>query len=173
MPLQRRLNPEVSFYRSYDTYVAGFGDPLSDYWMSLTEMHNLTAAQPAILYLRFVTMAGGSAWAIYDSFAIGDAGSNFLLTVSGYRGTAGDCLEENNGSMFSTPDADNDLSTSHCASVRNGGFWFGDTSDQCGGANPNGKLGILSNEKFVVHWFYYNHDFQEMRYFEMMMYIRN
>ena len=172
--MQIRRDPSFNFNRNYAEYVAGFGDPLSDYWMSLTELHDLTNEQPAILYLRLEDRVGDASWAIYDSFEIADASSNFRMTISGYQGTAGDCLILANGIDFSAPDADNDPhGISNCAADRESGFWFGDTGNTCGGASPNGRLDVAQNNKIAAHWYYHKNSFEGLKYFEMYIHVRN
>ena len=168
LPIQIRRDPSFDFNRDYVDYVEGFGDPLTDYWMSLTEMHDLTLTLPAILYIRFEDRTGGVAWAIYDTFSVDDASSNFRVTITGYKGTAGDCLTENNGMEFSARDVDNDpYGVLDCAVTRESGFWFGDSLGYCGGANPNGRLDVVEVDKEAAHWYWHQNNFVGLKYFEM------
>ena len=80
---------------------------------------------------------GNSRYAEYDVFNVGDRNSDYILTVGGYDGNAGDSLASNNGMKFSTYNRDNDRNTyywSSCASTRRGGWWY----NNCGHANLNG-----------------------------------
>ena len=51
---------------------------------------------------------GDTAYAVYDTFSVGDASSNYELTIGTYSGTAGDSLSYHNNMTFSTKDRDND-----------------------------------------------------------------
>ena len=68
--------------------------------MELEEMHNLTSLQTAMLHIRFEDRPGLKAWATYDTFAVGDAASNYQIKVLRYSGTAGDELSVVNGQQF-------------------------------------------------------------------------
>ena len=58
---------------------------------------------------------------MHTSFSVGDSASKYILTVSGYSGTAGDSLRVHNGYRFSTRDQDNG---SKCAQCYKGGWWY-------------------------------------------------
>ena len=40
--IQRRMDGSVDFYRNWASYVDGFGDPNSEYWLGLKNIHCLT-----------------------------------------------------------------------------------------------------------------------------------
>ena len=65
---------------------------------------------------------GNSAYAKYTSFSVGDSSSKYILSVSGYNGTAGDYLAYHNRQKFSTRDQDNDAWGSNCA--YEGAWWY-------------------------------------------------
>ena len=46
---------------------------------------------------------------MYESFSVGDASTNYRLTIGTYSGTARDSLEYLNNMAFSTKDRDNDV----------------------------------------------------------------
>ncbi len=134
--IQRRVDGSVDFYRGWDDYVAGFGDPTGNFWAGLDNIHELTSGATTELYVSMSTFEGESAWARYSSFSVGDAASGYELTVSGYSGTAGDSLTYHNTMKFTTYDKDQDgLNGGNCAVTFKGAFWH----DICHLANPNGQ----------------------------------
>lgn len=74
-------------------------------------------------------------YAEYNNFAIGDEHSLYSLTVSGYKGTAGNALGSHNSMPFSTFDKDNDDARRNCAQRFHGGWWF----KSCLSSNLNGE----------------------------------
>ena len=86
----------------------------------------------------------------YDTFYIGDAASFYQLHISGHSGRLGDALENDNGSAFSTKDADNDnTDTRHCAVFRRGGWWH--SSRDCTNARVNGDWDV-SGQPYAISW---------------------
>ena len=95
---QRRMDGSVDFYRNWTDYQQGFGNLSGDF-------------------------EGNLAYAQYTSFSVGDSASKYILSVSGYSGTAGDSLGRHNGDRFSTRDQDNDVwSGGNCAQTFKGGW---------------------------------------------------
>lgn len=79
---------------------------------------------------------GGKYFAHYSQFSIGDEVSRYELSVSGYRGTAGDSLQWHDGKMFSTRDQDHDTwAQVNCAAQHRGAWWYAD----CFSCNLNGE----------------------------------
>ena len=133
--IQRRVDDSVDFERMWADYVAGFGSPSGNYWAGINKIHALTSDSTTELYVFMDTFEGESAWARYSSFSVGDAASNYMMTVSGYSGTAGDAMAFQNGMQFTKIDNDNDAdSTRNCAVVFRGGWWY----KNCHNTNPYG-----------------------------------
>ena len=58
------------------------------------------------------------------SFFYKTQADNYRLRITTYSGSAGDSLSYSNGYQFSTPDEDNDGSSSyHCASIHESSWW--------------------------------------------------
>ena len=126
--IQRRVNASVSFERSWDDYVAGFGDVDGNYWIGLQTMHELTSAQPMSLQIDLEPYNIAYLEVNYQQFLIGDAASQYQLTISGYSTTSTDATETFNyhsGFGFTTYDRDNDSNGGNCAVGSRGGWWFG------------------------------------------------
>ena len=117
-----------------------------------------------MLYVRFEDRSGGSAWALYDTFAVGDVDTNYQMTVSGYSGTAADSLTSHSGTEFTARDVDNDsYDIDNCAVLRQGGFWYA----HCGASSPNGWLDFTGATSSAVHWWHYTANYQSLKSFEM------
>ena len=139
--IQRRVDDSVSFDRDWDDYVNGFGDITGNYWAGLEKIHEMTTAQPMTLIVDVETFGGEPFSMVYETFSVGDAASNYKLTVTGFSTSSnrlkGDLfVTEHNGAMFSTRDKDHDTAQINCAlkSSLSGGWWYGD----CGGLFLNG-----------------------------------
>ena len=73
---------------------------------------------------------------------IGDVSTEYVLTVGGYSGTAGDSFGYHSGMKFSTKDNDNDVRNDNCATRYTGAWWY----NGCYYSNLNGQY--LDG----VHW---------------------
>ena len=139
--IQRRVDASVSFERSWDEYVAGFGEVDGNFWLGLEAIHNLTTACPMSLQIDVVPFNLPAVSIPYPQFQVGDAASRYLLTVT--SDTPGhynlyNSFNFHSRKRFSTYDRDNDSSHgSHCASDHRAGWWFG----ACHRLNLNGVYG--------------------------------
>ena len=131
---QRRTNGAQDFYRNWNDYVRGFGDMSGEFWLGLQKIRRLTASSTQ-LRVDLADFNGNELYAKYNTFSVGDDDSKYRLTVSGYSGTAGDCLTTHNNYQFSTKDQDNDdYSGFHCAQFHTGAWWY----NRCGLSSLNG-----------------------------------
>ncbi|ELT96124.1 hypothetical protein CAPTEDRAFT_130385, partial [Capitella teleta] len=161
---QRRVDGSVDFYRGWQSYVQGFGDPQKEFWLGNEPLHVLTGSGYTVLRVDMSDFEGVSAYAEYNSFNVLGADVNYIMFCSGYSGTAGDSLAYSNGTQFTTFDADNDLRLGgNCASAFRGAFWY----HNCHTANPNGEyLSIAFGQG--VNWssfkgYQYSLEFIEMK----------
>ncbi|XP_078578645.1 microfibril-associated glycoprotein 4-like [Branchiostoma floridae x Branchiostoma japonicum] len=123
--IQRRVNGGENFFRSWDDYKAGFGQPTGELWFGNDRLHQLTTGRDYQLYVELEDQEGEKAFALYSSFQVGSAEEKYRLTVSGYNGTAGDALDKHNQQFFSTRDMDNDGNEAiNCALGYRGGWWY-------------------------------------------------
>ena len=132
---QQRYDGSINFYRGWEDYENGFGSPNGEYWAGLRRIHELTQSGHWILRVELEAFDRSMAFAEYDAFEIGDATSNYKLTIGSYNGTAGDSLESHNNTMFTTYDRNNDKWTGNCAEYQEGAWWH---RDDCGYSNLNG-----------------------------------
>jgi len=101
--------------------------------LSFMRLHLLTSSQHYRLRMEMLLESDGLWYSTeYWKFHIGDeATDKYRLDVDGYSGDAGNPLQTpgtsgfiHDGLNFSTYDHDNDLSSTNCASSKNGGWWF-------------------------------------------------
>ncbi|XP_078596857.1 microfibril-associated glycoprotein 4-like [Branchiostoma floridae x Branchiostoma japonicum] len=129
--IQKRQDGRVDFYRDWDAYKRGFGDP-REFWIGLEHIYRLTRDRPTDLRVTVADSGGTEKFARYRGFKVEDEDTNYTLRLGLYlEGSAGDSLEYHRDMAFSTPDRDNDRSASNCADDGKGAWWFKDchTSD--------------------------------------------
>ncbi|XP_044193606.1 microfibril-associated glycoprotein 4-like isoform X2 [Thunnus albacares] len=157
---QRRMDGSVNFYRPWDHYKEGFGIAAGEYWLGLESLFHLTLRKKYELLVDMEDFSGNKASARYSSFSIDPESDGYTLHVSGFTdGGAGDSLSYHNGQKFTTFDKDQDSSSSNCAKLRLGAFWYSD----CHNANPNGvyRWGADDTVTYVgVEWYQWKgHDY--------------
>ncbi|XP_061176990.1 ficolin-2-like [Saccostrea echinata] len=134
--IQRRQDGTTDFYRTWSEYKQGFGDPSKNYWIGNDAIYELTRNKDQELRVELQRFNGDKAYAKYSTFYVGDEGSKYILTVSGYSGTAGDSMADNNGMKFSTKNQDNDqYGSGACATSYHGAWWY----NTCTLSNLNGE----------------------------------
>ena len=151
--IQRRVDSSVSFDRNYTEYVNGFGDLPGNMWLGLDKIHAITYAGVELKVTMESFNEGDSAYADYKLFSVDDAESGYVMTVSGYSGTAGNSLAHHNGRKFSSKDLDQDDHASYNCAAAHGAFWHGN----CHHANPNGKY-LAGHHKSLgdgVNWYHF------------------
>ncbi|XP_041262841.1 tenascin isoform X3 [Onychostruthus taczanowskii] len=159
----RRQNGKQDFYKNWNTYVAGFGDPKDEFWIGLENLHKITSQG---LYELRVDLRdkGDTAYAVYDRFSVGDAKSRYRLRVDGYSGTAGDSMTYHNGRSFSTFDKDHDSAITNCALSYKGAFWY----KNCHRVNLMGRYGDNSHSQ-GVNWFHWKGHEYSIQFAEMKL----
>ncbi|XP_036431244.1 fibrinogen-like protein 1 [Colossoma macropomum] len=164
--LQRRTGGQVSFNRDWKAYEDGFGNLKGEHWLGLSNIWALTDGKSATLRVDLWDFEGGSAYAQYQDFNIGNTRTNYKLHVGAYSGNAGDAIRgtyagiDQNGYGFSTFDRDNDgcspcifgdIATNDCSAKNGGGWWF----SRCGSANLHGDWHPGTANRFWasgLHW---------------------
>ena len=121
---QRRRDGSVNFFRNWSDYQQGFGNLSGEFWLGLEKIYHLTS-NPTELRVDIRDFYENSGYAHYTNFSIGDSASQYILSISGYSGTAGDSLEGHDGYRFSTKDQDNDAACNfNCAKCYEGAWWY-------------------------------------------------
>ena len=104
---QRRKDGSVNFRRrGWIDCQQGFGNLSGEFWLGLEKIHRLTSTATQ-LRVDLGDFQGNSRFAQYSRFSVGDSVSEYILSVSGYSGTAGDSLAYQNRQKFSTFDNEN------------------------------------------------------------------
>ena len=151
--IQRRINGSISFNRNWTDYVYGFGDLESEFWYGLEKINCLTERDDVELRIELGNGTEPSVIWTYKLFKVGDATTNFKLTIGPGVKVKGnwtyDTMAYHNGAPFSTPDHQTDTT---CASSRGSGWWF----KNCLYSNLNGKYPFQnpynSNPYYWLTW---------------------
>ena len=155
--IQRRVDASVSFERSWDEYATGFGDTDCNFWLGLDTIHDLTTVQPMRLQIDVVPYNYPEASIPYQQFHVGDAASDYLLTItsdtSGYN-TLYTSFKYSSGNVFSTYDRNNH-NADNCAQSYRAGWWF----NSCTFVNLNGVYGGSGLPS--MHMRYISNDYYE------------
>ncbi|VDH98910.1 Hypothetical predicted protein [Mytilus galloprovincialis] len=106
--IQRRIDGSVNFQRNWTDYENGFGNLNGEYWLGNEHIHSLTSSGKYELRIDLTDKSNTEKYAVYKTFAVGNAASKYQLTVGDYSGNAGDKMAYHNGMKFSTTDQDND-----------------------------------------------------------------
>ncbi|XP_071177500.1 ficolin-2-like [Mytilus edulis] len=133
---QRRIDGSTDFYRTWQEYKEGFGNVTSEFWLGNDNLHKILSTGNFKLRIDLEDWNGEMRYAEYDTFAVGNETTNYVLTIANYNGNAGDSLTTPDGYGFTTWDKDNDESPHiNCGVTEHAGWWF----NWCTNGNPNGK----------------------------------
>ena len=172
---QRRQDGSVDFKRYWTEYENGFGDLTGEFWLGLSKIHRLTKEGSNTLRVDLGDFEGNTAYANYSTFSISDGSTEYILTVGGYSGTAGDSLidlgfyshqHQHNGMRFTTRDNKNDLDNNNCADAYNGAWWF----NNCLQSHLNGRYYTNPTEAAPWHgiiWSDWKGDSYSLKFTEM------
>ena len=141
--IQRRINGRLDFKNRYWVeYEDGFGSLNDEFWLGLRSMHCLTSSYGRWeLRIDYRLPNGEKSYLHYGNFAVGNAASQYRLTISGFDGSrkqtddpfhSGTPL---NGMPFSAKD----YSTGSCA--RDYGGWWHNNARGCGYTCLNNQYG--------------------------------
>ncbi|VDI43929.1 ficolin [Mytilus galloprovincialis] len=166
---QRRLNGCINFYRDWNSYKNGFGNPSEEYWLGNEAIHEITSHGNHELRIEMTDFDGNFKYAEYRVFGIGDEADGYPLLIFSYTGTAGKdkCIIFNitygdslyksihshttNSMKFTTYDRDNDIHPYNCAKIYSGAWWYTD----CHLSNLNGKYlgGYHKSAADGIEWY--------------------
>ncbi|XP_076808012.1 ficolin-1-like [Clavelina lepadiformis] len=136
MVFQRRIDGNLDFYKTWEFYRRGFGDINKEFWFGLKNLHTITSSGNYELRVDIQDFDYNWAFAKYSSFSVGSEDTNYILSVSGYSGNAGDALAEHNNKAFTTKDEDHDTNNAvNCAVRYHGAWWY----RRCHHSNLNGQ----------------------------------
>lgn len=138
-------SPALRFYKPWQDYRNGFGDPESSYfWFGNEKLYQLLTRGNWKLRVDVQSNDTGKWYsAEYESLRLSGEASKYVLNVAGYAGDAGDAFNvaatsyhATNGMRFSTFDRDNDnTGKTNCAGAAEGGWWW----NYCGTSGLNGN----------------------------------
>ncbi|CAC5417477.1 Fibrinogen-like protein 1,Fibrinogen-like protein A,Tenascin,Angiopoietin-1,Fibrinogen C domain-containing protein 1-A,Techylectin-like protein,Microfibril-associated glycoprotein 4,Tenascin-R,Ficolin-1,Fibroleukin [Mytilus coruscus] len=142
--IQKRIDGTIDFYRDWQEYKDGFGNVNLEYWLGNDNLHKILSTQNYKLRIDLEDWNGDTRYAEYDTFVVGNENTNYMLTVTGYSGDAGDSMinpprgsmYQINGMEFTTFDRDNDKHSINAAVSKHSGWWFKISTD----GNLNGKF---------------------------------
>uniref|UniRef100_A0A1X7T529 Fibrinogen C-terminal domain-containing protein n=1 Tax=Amphimedon queenslandica TaxID=400682 RepID=A0A1X7T529_AMPQE len=161
---QRRQDGSVDFYRNWTDYENGFGDPTGEFWLGLSKIHRLTKEGSNTLRVDLGDFEGNTSYANYSTFSVGNSSTEYILTVEGYSGTAGDCMDLYNGYRFTTRDNDNDAWHRNCAQDFTGAWWY----NKCLNSNLNGQYcNTATYDTQGVTWLCWKNNYVTLKFSEM------
>lgn len=125
---QKRVDGSVDFYRRWNDYVQGFGDPATNYWLGLELIHQMTKRDSPTSFLAIGEKGDGTVREIIQSdFSIGDESTNYRLHAGVNIHAVNSVKNEFHkidGMDFSTRDRDNDKTGGSCATSHKSGWWY-------------------------------------------------
>lgn len=165
---QRRQDGSVDFYRSWQEYKTGFGDPAAEHWLGNEKLHLLTNRNKMCeLYISMESWKSVVGYARYKNFSIEDESNAYRLHIGNFTGinVGKDSLRYHNNMKFTTKDNDNDLNSKNCATSNDIGAWWYDSCDQCG---LNGLYNETSSDK-GIEWDGFPGGSTYMKFTQMMV----
>lgn len=132
--IERRVNDDTSFNRSWKAYRNGYGEFNENFWLGLQKIKDITDCGTFELYIGLHSFhpTDTVTFALYNSFSLDTEANKYALGLGTYdlSSTAGNALLNHDGEKFSTPDQDNDAnSMRHCASEFSAGWWYNNCHD--------------------------------------------
>ncbi|XP_033732796.1 protein scabrous-like [Pecten maximus] len=139
--IQRRFDGSEEFARGWNDYKVGFGSSDNEFWLGNDLIHSLTYNKNLSLKIDMVDIDDKFWTVTYSHFSVDNEDSKYKLHVDGYHGNATDSLEYSDEMGFSSPDQDNDGSSTNCAMYYTAGWWY----KHCHYSNLNGRyqLGMV------------------------------
>ena len=80
---QKRHDGSVDFYKGWNAYKRGFGDPKGDYWLGLDNIHRLTKDDNKKIRVD-LALHNETAFAEYSLFAVSNETEQYKLILGGY-----------------------------------------------------------------------------------------
>ena len=170
---QRRKNGSTDFYRPWNDYVSGFGNPSGNFWLGLEALHNLTKNGNVVLRVELGHDSGDRGYAEYENFRVSSRADDYRLDCGVYSGNVTDGFRNGGsqagivGSRFSTYDNDNDGNEeNNCAKAKKGGWWFG----KCGYARLNSVHPDSSSKTgTLISWYTWKNQYGHITFTEMKL----
>ena len=87
-------SPSADFFRDWDDYKKGFGDPEGEYWLGNTILHQLTSDGGSHqLRIDMSDWNGERTFVQYDNFSVTGEEDKFRIVLGQFSGDTGECTE--------------------------------------------------------------------------------
>ena len=83
---QKRTDGLQNFYRTWDSYKYGFGSRDNDFWLGLHRIYRMVKKEEQSLRVDLEDWGNIRAYAMYNSFSVGDAPDKYALHIADYSG---------------------------------------------------------------------------------------
>ena len=83
---RRRVDGSEDFYRNWNDYQTGFGNLSGEFWLGLDKIHRLSASGQNVLRVDLESFENETAYAVYESFSVGNGVAAYILNVGDYSG---------------------------------------------------------------------------------------
>ena len=121
---RNKKDSSLSFNRKWDEYETGFGDLKGEFWYGLKGLSCLTQSGNWEMRLDYQKTDETWSYLHYNEFKVGSVSENYPLTITGFTLKTSDLMKSFNSMKFSTPDADHDKYSYHCAASYSSGWWY-------------------------------------------------
>ncbi|XP_028392900.1 uncharacterized protein LOC114517402 [Dendronephthya gigantea] len=162
---QRRMDGAVDFYRTWDEYAQGFGDPRSEHWLGNDKILRLTNVFTSTLRVDLERFSGKKAHSLYGEFKL-TVGSedHYIFHFHSFDGPGGNALGQIRSKTFS---AKNKGEKETVAQKLHGGWWYTDGEML---SNLNGKYYSTSkNAADGIYWKKWTGNKESLKRTKMMM----
>lgn len=154
--IQYRHDGSLDFYRNYHNYTIGFGDPASEHWLGLENIHQLTYGKQSVrVKVELTDFNDHSEFAEHEDFYVygADQGYKANIGIKRHGELSSDNFSLIKGERFTTFDNDQDTwKEGNCASDLHSAGWF----SRCTYFNANGRYyhtGIdTANKRDGIYW---------------------
>ncbi|XP_077557292.1 techylectin-5A-like [Haemaphysalis longicornis] len=151
-------NHRMYFYKNWEEYASGFGNPKKEYWIGNRAIHALTSGEEQMTLRVMLDNNTKTLTIDYRRFKISSEHDNFSISVGDYVGPEGwDTMIPANGQPFFTFDRNTAKNSSegNCAKKYHGAWWhkFPCTTSNLNGLNFNGAHFFTDHG---IHWLRYD-----------------
>ena len=81
----------LDFFRDWEAYKLGFGDPEGEYWLGNEHLHELTSdGQRHLLRIEMLDWSGERTHVQYDNFSVSDEKDKFRIHLGAFSGETGE-----------------------------------------------------------------------------------
>ncbi|KAJ8027337.1 Ficolin-1-A [Holothuria leucospilota] len=142
---QRRYQKDdrMKFSGGWKAYKRGFkGGRHSGFWLGNEKLHYITNQKNYKLRISLNSTEENAKHIVYSKFRISNESDYYRLASLSPEigGELDDALSSSKGIQFSAGKHDKDsFETGKCSDKLNGGWWYDESNNKCGGSDLNGK----------------------------------